>query len=383
MTELREHPCSECGSRAPRVKRLPDGGGLCRACYNVSRRVECFHCRRIRAPSARTADGAPLCGHCARPKRPCAECGRVDHVTAIVDGEDFCQRCYPAPVRPCGLCGRERRVATRLQDGVADLCHACYSTTIAACAICQEKRAVHTTWPVGPVCGICYRRELRHPDDCGSCMQRKALIGRNDRGERVCGPCAGSTRDYICATCGAPGEQHFENTCVRCSVIRAAGDLLANATGMIPARLAGFPAALAHRRREDSTMRWLLKPTPTALLQAIGAEETITHGGVDMCPPGQARHHLRALLIDAGVLPVRDEQTERLETWVDEYLTQLPPYHAALITPYAQWNVLRTVRRRVGRRLTTIGVADSARERIRAAARLLHHLEQEGDLLSG
>lgn len=79
------------------------------------------------------------------------------------------------------------------------------------------------------------------------------------------------------------------------------------------------------------------------------------------------------------MLPPRDEQTERLETWVDEYLTQLPPHHAAVITPYAQWKVLRTVRRRARHRRTTIGVADSARERIRAAARLLHHREQNGD----
>ena len=311
-----------------------------------------------------------------------AGCGRVDHVTAIVDGEDLCQRCYSAPVRACGQCGRERRVATRHQDGVADLCHSCYRTTIAECAICQQTRAVHTTWPLGPVCGVCYRRELRHPNGCLSCSQRKALIGRNDRGERVCGPCAGSTRDYICATCGAAGEQHFENTCIRCSVIRAAGDLLAAATGVIPERLAGLPDALVHRGRVDSMMRWLLKPTPRDLLQAIGTEESITHASVDACPPGQARHHLRALLVDVGVLPVRDEQTARLETWVDEYLTQLPPHHAAVITSYAQWKVLRAVRRRADRRRTTIGVADSARERIRAAARLLHHLEQEGEILS-
>jgi hypothetical protein len=66
---------------------------------------------------------------------------------------------------------------------------------------------------------------------------------------------------YVCATCGAPGEQHFENTCIRCSVVRAAGDLLASATGVIPGRLAGLPDALVYRGRVDSTMRWLLKPT--------------------------------------------------------------------------------------------------------------------------
>ncbi len=69
------------------------------------------------------------------PKRACGGCGRVDHVTAIVDGQDLCQRCHFAPVRACGQCGQERRVATRLQNGVADLCHSCYRTPIAERAI--------------------------------------------------------------------------------------------------------------------------------------------------------------------------------------------------------------------------------------------------------
>lgn len=192
---------------------------------------------------------------------------------------------------------------------------------IAECAICGEKRAVHTTWPLGSICGVCYRRELRHPDGCGSCGQ-VALIGRDDRGSTL-RTSPRSTRDYVCATCGAPGEQHFENTCIRCSVVRAAGDLLASATGVIPGRLAGLPVAarLSRSRGLDHEMAAQAHPESSAPSDRV---ESITHARVDACPPGQARHHLRALLVDVGVLPVRDEQTERLETWVDEYLIQLP-----------------------------------------------------------
>lgn len=96
-------------------------------------------------------------------------------------------------------------------------------------------------------------------------------------------------------------------------------------------------------------------------------------------PPGQARHHLRRTLADAGVLPPRDEQTERLETWVDGVPDPAPAPSRRRSAPTVQWKVLRTVRRRARHRRTTIGVADSARERIRAAARLLHHREQNGD----
>ena len=125
-------------------------------------------------------------------------------------------------------------------------------------------------------------------------------------------------------------------------------------------------------------MRWLLKPIPKTLLQTIGAETSITHASIDACPPGQARHHLRSLLVDAGILPLRDEHTERLATWGNELIATLPPHHAAVIGPYANWKILRTVRRRTRRKRTSIGVAGSARERIRAAVRLLHHLDRDG-----
>ena len=320
-----------------------------------------------------------MCNHCARPLHTCSSCGRVDQIKAVIDGEDLCQRCYAPPVRPCGRCGRERRIATRYQDGVADICRSCYRTGITVCAICAEEQPVRTTgWPIGPVCDSCYRRTLRHPGECPVCGQLRALIGRSGDGERVCGPCAGSHRDYLCTVCGEPGDQHYEQTCLPCSIIRAARELLATHTGTIPEHLAGLPEALAQRGRAASTMRWLSKPRPKALLETIGAERVISHARVDACPPGQARHHLRALLVDAGVLPVRDEQTERLETWVDEFLAGLPAHHAGVIAPYAHWKVLRTVRRRGRRRRTSIGVAGFARERVRAAARLLRHLDQDG-----
>ena len=352
---------------------------MCRPCYNISRREECSRCHRSRTPTARTSDGAPLCSYCARPKRACAGCGRVDHVTAVVNGDDYCQRCYHAPVRACGRCGQERPIATRRQNGLTDLCRACYQTTETECVDCHLTQPVHTTtWPIGPVCAGCYRRVLRAPSTCPSCDQVKALIGASETGERICGPCAGATRDYVCALCGAAGDQHFEQTCIRCSVTLSVKQLLSAATGHIPFPLAELPAALARRGRPDSTMRWLLRPIPRALLQNIGAEASITHASLDACPPGQARHHLRSLLVDAGILPLRDEHTERLGTWVDELVATLPPHHAAVIGPYANWKVLRTVRRRTRRRRTSIGVAGSARERIRAAVRLLRHLDHDG-----
>lgn len=84
-------------------------------------------------------------------------------------------------------------------------------------------------------------------------------------------------------------------------------------------------------------------------------------------------------MLSHGILPPRDEHTERLGTWVAEFTAALPPHHAAFIVPFAHWKVLRTVRRRTHRKRTSVGVAGSARGRIRAATRFLRHLDQRGE----
>jgi hypothetical protein len=126
-------------------------------------------------------------------------------------------------------------------------------------------------------------------------------------------------------------------------------------------------------------MRWLIKPrTQEALRLLATAEAPLTHATVDACPPGHARHYLRALLVEAQVLERRDEPMERLETWIEEFAAGLPPRHAALLEPYARWAILRGARRRAARRGFTVAAADSAREKIRMALRLVEHVESSG-----
>lgn len=330
----------------------------------------------------RTTEGLPFCSHCARPKRECTSCGRVSQVAQSMDGNATCRRCYQAPRKPCGGCGKIREVAARAQDGDTDLCRRCYRTPAAQCGVCHLVTPVHATWPLGPVCDSCYRSVLRDPQPCNRCRQTRALIGHSDEGELICGTCAGGPRDYLCAKCGAAGEQHFMNLCKRCSIVVAAEQILASTAGSVPAELAGLPAALANHGRPDSTMRWIDRPIPKALLKSLGAGEMVTHSSLDRCPPGQAREHLRSLLVAARVLPSRDEHADHLATRIDEYIAALPRHHATLIRPYAHWMVLRLVRRRARKRRTSVGVAYSAGERVRAAARLLRHLDQREEAIA-
>lgn len=373
-----KHPCSDCGQVAARVKRTPEGG-LCRRCYRSRRLETCSSCGRQKVASTRTATGEALCEHCARPKRLCTGCGRTDHIKTIGEVGELCQRCYTAPARECGNCGSVKPIAIRARSGATDLCHRCASTPEKVCGLCERSRPVHTHWPLGPVCRGCYRATTAHPAQCTGCGHDKALVGKDTSGQRICGPCAGSDTDYLCAICGVAGPHHFAGTCHRCSIIRLSRELLTGPHGSPPGCLEGLPDYLADHGQPRSTLRWLTKPVTATLLQALASiDEPVSHAALDRCPPSWARHHLRELLIDAGTLPARDEAIERLGTWITETAATLPAHQSALIRPYGHWAIVRRARRRSRRRRFTHAAADGGRNRIRTAITLLDHLDQHG-----
>ncbi|WP_157896185.1 hypothetical protein [Mycobacteroides chelonae] len=373
-----QHVCARCGRLGYRV--TTEAGGMCRACYHKdpARQETCSGCGRSQVPSKRTADGLPLCANCARPKYSCVDCGRVDHAKKLTSAGPLCQRCYDAPARACGKCGTIGPVAVRAQRGVVDLCFRCAQTPHERCAICTHQRPVHTRWPVGAVCLPCYRRTIAHPQTCASCGDTKVLIALNATGVRICGPCSGAAIDYACRSCGHSGAQHFAGMCLRCSVAQAAR-LLITVDGTVRPELEQLPDVLADRGQPASTLRWLSKPAAEDVLHTLASDpEPLTHASLDQCPPTNTRHWVRAMLVEANFLPRRDEPIERFETWINELTAELPAHQASLIGPYARWAVLRAARRRARRRGYTAGAAESGRERIRTAVRLLNHLDQQG-----
>lgn len=383
-----KHTCDRCGRLAPRVARTIEGG-ICRSCYgrDTRRFEECAQCGRRKVPSARTLDGKALCGNCARPKHVCSECGRLDHAKSVTNAGPLCQRCYVAPTRACGNCGNIRPVARRGDSGGVDLCKVCFQSPESRCGFCDRIQPVHTTWPLGPVCLSCYKRALRTPAECRECGEFKVLIGRDGTAKLICGPCAGVEHDYTCKQCGHAGPQHFSGTCLGCSIERLVSELLTTEHGAIGNGLDALPGILARRGDQASTMRWLIKPNTQSMLTTVGretADATLTHETLDSCERVTARHYLRAMLVEVGVLPPRDEPIERFETWINELAAGLSPSHSALIGPYARWAVLRAARRRARRRGYTQAAADRGRERIRTAVRLIEHVEaqehQIGDL---
>ncbi|EUA13929.1 hypothetical protein I553_7049 [Mycobacterium xenopi 4042] len=78
------------------------------------------------------------------------------------------------------------------------------------------------------------------------------------------------------------------------------------------------------------------------MLHTLAADpEPLSHATLDQCPPTNTRHWVRAMLVEANILPRRDEPIERFETWVNELTAGLPARQSSLIGPYARWAVLR------------------------------------------
>ncbi|KAF0957379.1 hypothetical protein [Rhodococcus sp. T7] len=372
--------CARCGRRGHPTAVRPEGA-ICRPCYQVDpeRAETCVACGRSRIPSRRDSDGRPLCGTCARPVHRCGSCGRTAAAKAFDANGPLCSHCYQRPERECGGCGQIAPIALRGRGGGVDLCRRCRPDVLHHCVDCAHLRPAKALWPRGPVCVRCHRRAVAAPKRCAGCGNVRVLTGADAAGLPICSPCAGRPVDHhLCTTCGEAGPQRYARTCRRCSIRRRLTDLLAEETGDVREELLPLVEHLVGKERADSTLSWLERAKPAALLRHLGAlTRPVSHRDLDDLAPSAALHHLRAVLVHLEILPYRLEPLGRLEPWLDTVLDTLPPHQVSLIRPYAQWSVLRRARRRAVHQRYNDQSAATDRSKIRIAIRLLRWLDDQ------
>ncbi len=381
--------CTGCGRTAPPAAHYGDDR-LCRRCYRTdprSRRA-CSRCGRTRMLEHRTADGRALCARCApRPHHICIDCGRSRPAQTVLDAGPVCAACYRRhrPRRPCGRCGAEAIIVARADSTHPDMCAPCWQATSrpprqrksapsrrtpppeprearrpgssahpAPCCLCAQTRRVTAYWPIGPVCRSCYTRRQEHPARCARCHESRVLIAHSDSGDDLCGPCSGSSFDYRCRRCGEGGRVYTAGHCFRCCVDTRLQQVLGADRGIVPEQLAPLAEALLAAVKPRSVLVWLRTSSAAQLLSQL--EAPITHAALDALPPGRDVHFLRAMLVQAGVLPERLEYLDRVVPWLDAQLASHNDAHARLVRPYAQWHLLHRARLRARRR----GGGDSA-----------------------
>lgn len=385
--------CSRCGRLGRRRRRLADGGVLCPACAPRPLHT-CVGCGRTRPAQSITADGALCngcyarinlsweCGLCGAPRRRQSGAGLGPHLCrACRQGLRNGHRADTERSWECGLCGAARQRRSGAGAG-PHLCGICRRGLLTAsetesvnpvCVFCQRARPVGNHWPAGRVCKPCAARAKSYPATCGSCHETRVLIGLDEAGDRICGPCAGATIDYRCRACGQPGS-HANGRCSRCVTAELLDEALAGPDGSIPDQLLPLRDALGAAADPRSVAVWLAGSAAAQLLRALaGGGTPITHEALDALPPGRHINYIREILVRTSILVARNEHLEGIQPWLDGHLAEQPSQHARVVRNYAVWYLLNRARR--DRRPFGKAGAARLRRRVRVALEFLTWLD--------
>jgi hypothetical protein len=392
----RQFICAHCNLPKTRpAMRLPEGS-ICLNCYakHPMAHRPCSNCGRVRQAVRRLPDGGALCKSCApRRQHISSRCGQTRPAQSITDEGPICNRCYRRVKLSwtCALCGavrnRQRNTVfgphacgswrrTRLRNAIV----ASDQYSKSACAFCDKVRRVGNRWPAGPICKSCADRARRYPAQCADCQQIKVLTGLNGNRRRICGPCAGWPVDYTCRRCRRPGIKSW-GLCSRRDTRQRLDAALTGPDGEVVEQLQPLVDALASARDPRSVAVWLARSAAATMLSDLASHgEPITHEMLDAVSPSPHADYVREILVRTAILEPRNEYLERLTLWLDRYLADIGDERARLLRAYAQWYLLHKARRRNGP-LTRV-TADNIRMQVRVAHEFLARIETKGYTLN-
>lgn len=129
------------------------------------------------------------------------------------------------------------------------------------------------------------------------------------------------------------------------------------------------------------TVSAFLRPRSLLLLRDVLAEPgPITHTAIDALGSEQATRHVRALLVQYGLLAPVDYHLQRFEAWIPEVAQTISgPVARSAFAQYANWKHLRELRAKPGPMSGSL--AGSRRRELRIVTDLLRWIEREGTSL--
>lgn len=223
---------------------------------------------------------------------------------------------------------------------------------------------------------VLLRKASEQAAPCALCGALRVLVGRADDGREICGPCCGTDIDFVCRRCGFPGDIYADGCCTRCIVRDRVHDLLAAEDGEIVPELAPLAEALTATEVPDSVRSWLRRSPSARLLATLAAGKArITHDLLDDLPQDQSTKYVRDLLVSTRVLPPRQESLVRLELWFRKTAEDLSVPHRKIISPFAEWCIIRDARWRAARGRYSVGAATADRNDIRGAIEFIAWLD--------
>jgi hypothetical protein len=159
--------------------------------------------------------------------------------------------------------------------------------------------------------------------------------------------------------------------------------LLAGPNGIVRLELEPVAAALCAVNARTG-LHWVARARTRTMLSTLAVGTgPVTHAVLDQLEPAAAAMHLRAILVESGVLAPRDERLEALEQAVKRRIARVAdPAERKLLQSFATWHHLRRLRTIVARRSITQDQAVYASNSLTAAAALLTRLRERGRSLA-
>lgn len=347
--------CPRC-DRAVRLSHSINRLRVCGTCYNHSKAEPCKWCGRNRPVAGRDDAGAPVCNTC-RNKEPsyqekCVVCGRVEGVGARTADGPICAPCRKPPVVQCGSCGKIRACLFAGTD--SPRCRTC-SRKLEPCIDCGRPSRVVARTARGPICENCWEKA---PEAHKPCKQ-----------------------------CGTVERLFHYGLCRRCAADRQLRKLLTPPDGKHRPELDKVADALLNLNSRRTLL--YLRESATALRLvtdlAAGTRE-LTHEALDAAMTSQkdmAVDYFRAVLVSAGVLPVRDEHMVRLERWIEHKAAAIDdPEDRRLIIAYARWDRVAQIRRRARGKPISANTSEIAQTQITKAVTFLAWIKDQGETLA-
>lgn len=176
--------------------------------------------------------------------------------------------------------------------------------------------------------------------------------------------------------CGLEDRIYDSGRCFSCTLEHRLTELVGDSSVLEPLR-----TTLLATDRPRAALRWLSKPPVADVLTWIARGElATTHVALDALGDARWLPHLRQVLVAAEVLPERDEQTARLEAWIQRQLEGMETEDdRRVVEAFANWWVLRRYRWRMS---TKESSQEHARRLVLSAVSFLRWAREHGVTLA-
>lgn len=352
-TTARMPLCQACRLEKRIVHTLEDGRRICRTCVSRSRLGVCRSCgarRQIRV--SRNPEFSGICTGCYRKIR------------------------FPGTY-VCPTCGMERQRTSDSPNPRS--CLQCHHNLEQHCVSCGETRPIASTICGGRYCSKCYLSVVRNSRTCPQCLHPKILAYTGASGEAVCASCAGVPPKFNCRKCSSEIDL-TGSLCGQCALADRLASMFQSALAAGEhSEIADFAERLSHLDHPRSILRWVLRKEPNALLTMLASRQlSISHMDFDKLPQTRSVQHLRALMVEMGLLQERDARIERFVLWAEEKIGTISSHEAYVLRQYTKWKIERSLRYRYRTAYASEAAATVARTQLTSICSFIKRLNEDG-----